>query len=295
MLECNGLHVRAGFASLLADIDLRLAPGEFVAVLGENGAGKTTLLRALAGERLAPALRAGGAVRLNGRAVEHYEVRARARLRAVLPQQSESAFSFTALEVAALGRYAFGGGGENDRRVARQALLLADAAHLERRELPTLSGGERARVHLAAVFAQLWERESDAPRYLLLDEPTAALDLAHQHHVLWSARAFAAERGLGVLAILHDLNLAAQYADRLLVLRDGRLLAQGAPREVLSPQLIAEGFAVAASVLAHPLKPAPLIATAQRSPPKGPGVASFAEGLRRLAEACRSAPGSPTE
>jgi iron complex transport system ATP-binding protein len=265
MLECKELSVRAGWRRLLEGIDLTLSPGEVVAVLGENGAGKTTLLRALAGERFEPALRASGAVRLNGRPIDRYDVRARARLRAVLPQQSESAFSFTALEVAALGRYAFGGGGEEDRRIARQALLLADAAHLERRELPTLSGGERARVHLAAVFAQLWERESEVPRYLLLDEPTAALDLAHQHHVLASARSFAAERGLGVLAILHDLNLVAQYADRTYVLRDGRLLAQGAPREVFSPQLIAEGFAVAASVLAHPLKPAPLIATAQRS------------------------------
>jgi len=267
MLECKELNVRAGWRRLLEGIDLRLAPGEFVAVLGENGAGKTTLLRALAGERFEPALRASGAVRLNSRAIDGYPVRARARLRAVLPQQSEAAFSFTSLEVAALGRYAFGGGGEDDRRIARQALALADAAHLERRELPTLSGGERARVHLAAVFAQLWERESDAARYLLLDEPTAALDLAHQHHVLASARTFAAERGLGVLAILHDLNLVAQYADRVYVLRDGRLLAQGEPRQVLSPQLIAEGFAVAACVLAHPLKPAPLIATAQRSAP----------------------------
>jgi iron complex transport system ATP-binding protein len=265
MLECEGLCVRAGWRRLLVDIELRVAPGEVVAVLGENGAGKTTLLRALAGERLAPTLRASGAVRLNGRPLERYDVRGRAQLRAVLPQHTESAFGFTALEVAALGRYAFGGDGQTDRAIAAQALALADAAHLQDRELPTLSGGERARVHMAAAFAQLWERAAPQPRYLLLDEPTAALDLAHQHHLLATVRAFAAERGLGVLAILHDLNLAAQYADRVFVLRDGRLLAQGAPAEVLTPQLIADGFAVSARVLAHPLKPAPLVATAQRS------------------------------
>ncbi len=265
MLECESLHVRAGWRTLLTDVSVRVAPGEVVAVLGENGAGKTTLLRALAGERLAPALRATGAVRLNGRPIERHNVRDRARLRAVLPQQAEVGFAFTALEIAALGRYAFGGDGETDRAIARQALALADAAHLAERELPTLSGGERARVHMAAAFAQLWEREAPQPRFLLLDEPTAALDLAHQHHLLATVREFAAGRAIGVLAILHDLNLAAHYADRLYVLRDGSLLAQGAPRQVLTPQTIAEAFAVAARVLAHPLAPAPLVATARRS------------------------------
>lgn len=265
MLACENLHVRAGWRWLLQGIDLRLAPPQVIAVLGENGAGKSTLLRALAGERLPPGMRVSGGVRLNGKPLAAYGARARARLRAVLPQHSETAFAFTALEVAALGRYAFGGHGQEDRAIARQALALADAAHLENRELPTLSGGERARVHLAAAFAQLWERAVAAPRFLLLDEPTAALDLAHQHHVLACVRDFAAQRGIGVLAILHDLNLAAQYADRVLVLRDGRLLAAGAPRDVLTPTLVADGFAVAAHVLAHPLKPAPLIATAQRS------------------------------
>lgn len=265
MLECEALSVRAGWRRLLVDVDLKVAPGEVVAVLGENGAGKTTLLRALAGERLAPALRVSGSVRINGCALDRYDARARARLRAVLPQHAEAAFAFTALEVAALGRYAFGGDGQTDRAIAAQALALADAAHLENREMPTLSGGERARVHMAAAFAQLWEREAPQPRYLLLDEPTAALDLAHQHHLLATVRRFAAERGIGVLAILHDLNLAAQYADRVFVLRDGRLLAQGAPAQVLTPALIADGFAVAARVLAHPLVSAPLVATAQRT------------------------------
>ncbi len=263
MLVCASLSVRAGWRLLLKDIDLAVRPGEFVAVLGENGAGKTTLLRALAGESLAP-LRAGGRVELAGRPINAWPPRERARLRAVLPQHTEVSFAFTALEVALLGRHPHGATAA-DRAIALQALQLADAAHLAERAVATLSGGERTRVFMAATFAQLWETGFERPRFLLLDEPTGALDLAHQHHLLATARQFAAQRGLGVLAILHDLNLAAQYADRVLVLRDGRLLAQGAPREVLSPSLIAEAFAVAASVLAHPLKPAPLIATAQRS------------------------------
>jgi iron complex transport system ATP-binding protein len=264
MLECFSLCVRASWRRLLVNLDMRLEPGEFLAVLGENGAGKTTLLRALAGEPLAP-LRSSGRVTLAGRPIHAWSARERARLRAVLPQHTDLAFAFTAEEVARLGRYPHGGTAVDDALIAARALQMADAEHLAQRDVATLSGGERARVFLAAVLAQLWETESDQPRFLLLDEPTAALDLAHQHHLLATAREFAATRGLGMLAILHDLNLAAQYADRVLVLRDGGLLAQGAPREVLTPALIAEGFAVAASVLAHPLKPAPLIATAQRS------------------------------
>ncbi|MCU0949714.1 MAG: heme ABC transporter ATP-binding protein [Burkholderiaceae bacterium] len=264
MLVCSSLCVRAGWRRLLVDVDIGVAAGEFVAVLGENGAGKTTLLRALAGDALTP-LRQTGRVSLCGRPIAAWSARARARLRAVLPQHTELAFAFTAEEVARLGRYPHGGAAADDALIAQRALQLADAAQLAQREVATLSGGERARVFMAAALAQLWETESDSARFLLLDEPTAALDLAHQHHLLATARAFAAARGLGVLAILHDLNLAAQYADRVLVLRDGRLLAQGCPREVLTPALIAEGFAVAASVLVHPLKPAPLIATAQRT------------------------------
>jgi iron complex transport system ATP-binding protein len=265
MLESSSLCVRAGWRQLLVDIELALAPGEVLAVLGENGAGKTTLLRALAGEPLGPRLRSSGRVTLADRPLHDWPVRELARLRAVLPQQTELAFAFTALELVQLARYPHGDAAADALAIARQALALADAMRFEQREVATLSGGERARVFLAAAFAQLWECECEWPRFLLLDEPTAALDLAHQHHLLATAREFAARRGLGVLAILHDLNLAAQYADRVLILRDGRLLAAGAPREVLTAERIADGFAVAASVLAHPLKPAPLIATAQRS------------------------------
>lgn len=262
MLACTGLSVHAAGSPLLDAIDFQLAPGERLAILGENGAGKSTLLRLLSGESPGPGLRSSGQVSIAGRPVGEWTARQLARLRAVLPQQTDLAFAFTALELVQLARYPHEESETTSVRIARQALRLADAAGFGHREVATLSGGERARVFLAACFAQLWETAAEHPRYLLLDEPTAALDLAHQHHLLDTAGRFAAERGLGMLAILHDLNLAAQYAERLLLLRHGRLLVQGRPEEVLTCERIAEGFGVAACILDHPLRPGLLVATA---------------------------------
>jgi iron complex transport system ATP-binding protein len=264
MLEARDATVMLHERALVANVSLSVAPGETVAVVGENGAGKTTLMRVLAGDRLPPRARVEGDVFLAGRPIHDWPLSERARLRAVLPQRPEIAFAFTAREVAALGRYPSGSRwrADEDDAIALAALALADAAHVADREVSTLSGGEQARVHLAAAFAQLWETSFEHPRFLLLDEPTAALDLAHQHALLDTARAFARTRGIGVVAILHDLNLAAMYADRVLILKRGRVLAHGAPAQVLQPATIAEGFGVAAQVMRHPLTAGILIATA---------------------------------
>ncbi|MEG0822837.1 MAG: heme ABC transporter ATP-binding protein [Burkholderiaceae bacterium] len=264
MLEAFSLSVTVPGRVLLSDVSLSLAPGQVLAVLGENGAGKSTLLKRLAGDAPAPGLRASGQVRLAGRRIADWPIAQLARLRAVLPQRSELAFAFSALEVASFGRYPASRGwlGAADLAIAHAALELTDAAHLAERDVTTLSGGEAARVHLAAALAQLWETESDRPRFLLLDEPTAALDLAHQHHLLACASEFARGRGIGVLAILHDLNLAATYAHSVLVLRGGRVLAQGTPEAVFNAATIRSGFGVAARVMPHPLIDRPLIATA---------------------------------
>jgi len=264
MLEARDVTVRIGARKLLDGVSLHVHAGETVAIVGENGAGKSTLLKLLAGDRLPPRAQVDGAVHVAGRDLHAWSLAERARLRAVLPQRPELAFAFTAREVATFGRYPVSTRWRDprDREIVDAALVLADAFHLADREVTTLSGGEQARVHLAAAFAQLWETDYPQPRFLLLDEPTAALDLAHQHALLATARAFAAQRNLGVLAILHDLNLAASYADRLVVLHTGRVLAQGAPVDVLQPATIAEGFGVAAHILQHPLTHGILIATA---------------------------------
>jgi len=264
MLEARNVVARIGTRTLLDDVSLTVNAGETVVVVGQNGAGKSTLLKLLAGDRLAAQMHIEGSVHIAGKPMSAWSLAERARLRAVLPQRPELAFAFTAREVAAFGRYPVSARWRDPRdgQIVDEALALADAAHLAGREVNTLSGGEQARVHFASVLAQLWDTDDLRPRFLLLDEPTAALDLAHQHAVLATSRTFAAQRNLGVVAILHDLNLAAAYGDRVVVLRAGRVLAQGKPADVLQPAIIAEGFGVAAQVLQHPLTEGILIATA---------------------------------
>jgi iron complex transport system ATP-binding protein len=244
----QGLCIRRGGRVLLHDLDLDLAAGEVIAVLGANGAGKSTLLRTLSAE-LTPD---HGEVRLNGRALNAWPARELAKRRAVLPQHSPLDFPFTAFEVVLMGRIPFGGPSSEDLQRATHALAEVEIAHLAERRYTTLSGGERQRVHLARILVQIWdplpERE---PRFLLLDEPTASLDIAHQHATLALARRWA-RHDLGVLVVLHDLNLAAQYADRVAVLKAGRLLAAGAPETVLAPELIGEAFGLPVQILTHP-------------------------------------------
>ena len=262
-LAVRGLSVRAGDTTLLQDATLEIAAGEFVAVLGANGAGKSTLLRVLAGERLGGGLRASGGAWLAGGPLQAFRPRDLARRRAVLPQSPTLAFGYTALELAALGRHPHADEPRTRLAIARAALDATDAAHLAEREVLTLSGGERARAHLACALAQLWDADCAHARFLLLDEPTAALDLAHQLDVLAIVREFARRRRIGVVAILHDLNLAAHHADRVLLLDRGRTVALGAPETVLQPAAVASVFGVRAANLPHPFGDGRLIAVAR--------------------------------
>jgi len=251
------LHVAIGAKALLADVSLDVRGGEVVAVVGPNGAGKSTLRKVLCGD-LTPS---GGEVLMNERALTEWPLIERARSRAVLPQDSSLSFPFTVLEVVLMGRTPHVRGTEEPRdyEIARAALEAVEARHLEERLYPTLSGGERQRVQLARVLAQIWEANgTNEARYLLLDEPTSSLDLAHQHSTLSIARRFARE-GVGVLVILHDLNLAAQYADRIVMLRDGRMVASGPPAEVLTREAIQATFSMPVAVMKHPYLDCPLV------------------------------------
>jgi iron complex transport system ATP-binding protein len=254
MLAAHDLTVAVGGRRLLDRVSLTLAPGELVVVLGPNGAGKSTLLGCLAGARTPTA----GRVTLDGHPLARLEARALARRRAVLAQNTVITLPVHAEEVAALGRVPHADDAAGTRRVVAAALDAADAAGFIARSVTTLSGGEQQRVHLARALAQIWPADGPAARYLLLDEPTSSLDLAHQAQVMATARALA-DAGHGVLAILHDLNLAAATADRLVLLDGGRLAAAGPPAAVLVEETIARVFGLSADVVARPDGRGPLV------------------------------------
>lgn len=252
MLQAEQLAVRRGPALVLSDVSLDLLPGQVLGVLGPNGAGKSSLLAGLGGE-LRPA---AGRVLLDHRPLADWPGPARARRLAVLPQSSSLEFAFRVEEVVGLGRLPHASGRAQDLEIIAAALEAADAGHLRGRSYLTLSGGERQRVHLARVLAQLWPGGSE--QVLLLDEPTSMLDPLHQHSILQAVRG-CAERGTAVLVILHDLNLAARYCDRLLLLADGRLQALGSPQEVLRAELLKTVFGLEVLIQRHPERGHPLV------------------------------------
>ena len=252
MLEVEQLRVQRGARTVLDELSLQLLPGQVLGVLGPNGAGKSTLLGALSGELVA----ASGRVLLDGRPLAAWPGPERARRLAVLAQSSTLDFAFRVEDVVAMGRLPHASGRELDGQIVAAALAAADVTYLSGRNYLTLSGGERQRVHLARVLAQLWP--GGAGQVLLLDEPTSMLDPLHQHSTLQAVRDFA-QRGAAVLVIVHDLNLAARYCDRLLLLAEGRPHALGTPDEVLQPATLNAVFGLQVLVQRHPERDHPLI------------------------------------
>lgn len=233
---------RDGGRRVLDEVDFDVIAGQIVALVGPNGAGKSTLLAALTGE-LAPS---AGTVELDGQPLTHWAPVDMARRRAVLPQNHTVGFPFTAREVVAMGRapWARTDRQDHDEQRIAQALAATDVEHLAGRTFPALSGGERARVALARVLAQ-------DTATLLLDEPTAALDLGHQEQILLLARE-RATAGAAVVVVLHDLGVAAAYADRVAVLDAGRIAADGPPRQILTTELLSRVYNHPVDVFDHP-------------------------------------------
>ena len=261
MLRAVGLS--RGGRALVDDVSLDAHAGEVLAIMGENGAGKSTLLRLMAGD--VPPDR--GDVLLDGRPLATWSALAQARRRAVMPQQSNLRFAFSAFEVVLLGRSPHDAGqpGDHDRAIAREAMRRCDALQFAERSFQTLSGGERARVMLARAFAQVL-RDPDGtstddarPRALLLDEPSAALDIAHQHAAFAAIRALAAAEHVAVVTVLHDPNLVASHADRVALLRHGRLMAVGSVDETLTEALLSTCFSIGMKRLRHPTRDVPLL------------------------------------
>jgi iron complex transport system ATP-binding protein len=243
-LQCiDARVVVAGGRVLLGGISATLRPGRFTAILGPNGAGKSTLLSLLSAQRRPDA----GQVLLDGQPLHALAPGALALRRAVMPQEGTVAFDFTVREVAELGRYPHRRQPAADESgIVAQALQATGVAGLAQRIFNTLSGGEKARVHLARTLAQVWAPlPGGAARWLLLDEPTAALDLAHQHQALRLLRERAHAQGCGVVAVLHDLNLALRYADDVLLLAQGEAISLGPAPEVLTPGRIERLWGIA--------------------------------------------------
>ena len=252
LMAAERLACRRGGRTVLRDVTLAVAPGELVGVLGANGAGKSTLLSALAGE-LAPA---DGEVRFDGRPIGAWTVAMLAARRAVLPQSPSLGFDLAVRGVLDMGFYPHAARDFDGAAIIVRAAALADVADLLDRRYRALSGGEQQRVQFARVLAQLLAaRPAGEARALLLDEPTSSLDPRHQMGLLDAVRGVTRSDGVAALAILHDVNLAAAWCDRLLLLADGGTVAIGPPAEVLTPAVLEAVYRVRARVVPYPGEP----------------------------------------
>ena len=243
VLQACGVSVAFDGTPIVTDVDFELHAGQVLALVGPNGAGKSTLLAVLAGDITPDA----GTVLLQGEDLHRLKLAELARQRAVLLQEQRLSFPFSVHDVVAMGRAPWRGRPEEDAddAVVAQSLEIGDVAHLAPRLFPTLSGGEKGRASFARVLAQ-------QTRVIMLDEPTAALDIRHQEAVLAQARSQAAA-GDAVVVVLHDLSLAAAYADEVAVLDGGRLRGHGAPRDVFTSALLSEVYRHPIEVFDHPL------------------------------------------
>jgi iron complex transport system ATP-binding protein len=253
---------------VVTDATLEVRPGEIVGLIGPNGAGKTTLVRSVTGG----ARIFSGAVTVGERPVGAYSHSELARLVAVLPQTAPTSFAFTAKQFVEMGRHAhvsrFGDLGPLDHAAVDRALALTDTGGLAHRRVDELSGGDLQRLTLAQALAQ-------EPSVLLLDEPTSHLDLNHRLQVLDVVRSLT-DGGLAVLAVFHDLDMAARYSDRLVVVADGGTPAQGAPAQVLTRRTLAEVFGVAAVIGTDPVTGTVQVLPVMRSE----GAATAPRGVR---------------
>jgi iron complex transport system ATP-binding protein len=235
MLELANVTVRLAGRTVLRDVTLSVRPGELFAICGANGAGKSTLLKAALGE-----VPVSGSIRLNGCDSLRAKPGTLAPIRAVLPQDCEVAFGFALGEIVRMGREAGDFAARTD--VDSMALCSVGLEGREGDDIRSLSGGERQRAHLARALAQVWEPVGPSgPRWLMLDEPVSSLDLGHQLQVMRLARRFA-DAGGGVIAIMHDLNLSAMFADRMAFLINGRTSAIGSPAEVMRQELLEAAY-----------------------------------------------------
>ena len=236
---------RAGAPRVVDDVSLAIAPGDLTGILGPNGSGKTTLLKMLSGT-LTPS---AGTIEFDHRALPTWKRRDLARRIALVPQETHAPFDFSVLDIVLMGRFphlgTFALEGPDDLAIAKQALASTGTSAFEDRPFATLSGGEKQRVVIASALAQ-------SPELLLLDEPTASLDLGHQLDVQLLLERLNRDRGVTMVLSTHDLNLAAALCRNLILLRGGKVIAQGPTDTVLTPETVRALYGVNADIQRHP-------------------------------------------
>lgn len=253
MYQAADIWFRVRDKIILQNVNVSFQPGQFTAVVGPNGAGKSTLLKALANENA----NFQGEVSINGKPAKSYSAKSLSLVRAVLPQSSTVQFAFTVEQIVNLGRHAHRSTKVENQRIVEEVMDLTATREFSQRNYMTLSGGEKQRVQIARVLAQVWE-ETVYPRYILLDEPTSNMDIAQQQQ-MFSLAKMACNRNIGVLAIVHDLNQAVQFADKLYFLRNGKITASGEAKDVFTKSNIEETFCCRVNVYHDPCNNCPYI------------------------------------
>lgn len=238
MLTAKNIEVRFGKKRLLRNVSLTIGQREFVAILGQNGAGKSTLLKTLYGE----IKKYSGEIQLNGKSLKDFTSLEMAQVRAVLPQNSNLTFPFTVKEIVEMGSLPFRKF-PNKKEVVAKALRVTKLEAYENRIFQTLSGGEKQRVHLARVLIQILGGDDSETKFLFLDEPTNNLDLIHQFEILSIVKSIL-NRNLSVVCVLHDINLASQFASRIIFMKEGKVTLDGTARELLKKEVIKKNIGV---------------------------------------------------
>ena len=257
LIDIQGVSLQHGGSEVIKNVSVQVERGEFFVIIGPNGAGKTTLLKALSG--LHPLTE--GAIQIQQRPLESFSRKELARILALVPQQINSDFPFTVAETVLMGRYPHLGllavEGKKDLQLAEQAMEFTEVSHLAGRRLGQLSGGERQRVIIARAICQ-------QSKILLLDEPTASLDPAHQLRIMDLMERLRCEAQVTIVMVSHDLNLAANYADRLLLLKDGEVEKTGTPQQVLTGEQLSQSYGCTLLVDENPLLGKPRVSLLPR-------------------------------
>lgn len=253
MLKIDNLTIRVKNKTLLNDISLRINSGELLVIIGPNGAGKSTLLKAITEE-----IPFTGSIRFQNQSITDWETQKLAKNRAKFSQHHPQDIPLSVQEVVMMGRYPYfiNKATTTDLKVVSKSLQLTEMNHFKNQTYNRLSGGEKQRIHLSRIFAQLHNKNTD--KLMLLDEPLNNLDIYYQHKILKAIQHFVKQKNIGVI-VMHDLNLAAQFADHILLLKNGEVVKFGSPDAVLTPNIICNTYDFPCKIMPHPIAKTPLI------------------------------------